>query len=549
MATPAEKLAKSLEKLKSMQDDDGLAVVRSRDLSESDRKLLLNKGFIKKVMKGWYIPCRPDEQQGDSTSWYVSYWKFCALYLRERFGDNWVLSPEHSLLQHAGNRAIPKQLIVRAPGARNKVTDLIHETSLLEVRAKLPSESEVTKKNGIRLFSVASGLANCNPGFFSQHHIDARALLGVMPDPSEILHLLLQEGKTTIAGRLAGAFRNAGRAHLADDIMKTMRKAGFEIRESDPFMKRYEPPPIPPSPPLPPSLSLPPSPPLPPSLPPHIIRLHLLWNTMRETVIGCFPKAPGLPADQENYLKSVEDVYAMDAYHSLSIEGYRVSAQLIDKVRSGNWNPEWDDNDKTHRDAMAARGYWQAFLVVKKSVKKVLDGENAGAIAARDHGDWFREMFSPGVTAGILKASDLAGYRNTQVFIQRSRHIPPAAKAAREMISELFELLKKESVPGVRAVLGHFFFVFIHPYMDGNGRMARFLMNVMLASGGYPWTVMPVENRSDYMHALERASVHQDIRPFSELVARFVETGIAGGSVTPAPEHGYPISPHPPPDP
>jgi len=41
----------------------------------------------------------------------------------------------------------------------------------------------------------------------------------------------------------------------------------------------------------------------------------------------------------------------------------------------------------------------------------------------------------------------------------------------------------------VRAVLGHWLFGYIHPYPDGNGRMARFLMNVVLASGGYSWTI------------------------------------------------------------
>jgi hypothetical protein len=38
-------------------------------------------------------------------------------------------------------------------------------------------------------------------------------------------------------------------------------------------------------------------------------------------------------------------------------------------------------------------------------------------------------------------------------------------------------------------------------YMDGNGRIGRFLMNVMLASGGYPWTVIPVSDRNAYMNA------------------------------------------------
>jgi Fic family protein len=53
--------------------------------------------------------------------------------------------------------------------------------------------------------------------------------------------------------------------------------------------------------------------------------------------------------------------------------------------------------------------------------------------------------------------------------------------------------------------------------MDGNGRMGRFLMNVMLASGGYPWTVIPVEKRSEYMKALQQASAEQVIAPFHNL--------------------------------
>jgi len=49
-----------------------------------------------------------------------------------------------------------------------------------------------------------------------------------------------------------------------------------------------------------------------------------------------------------------------------------------------------------------------------------------------------------------------------------------------------FDLLREETHPAVRVVLGHFLFVYIHPYMDGNGRIGRFLMNVMLASGRIP---------------------------------------------------------------
>jgi Fic family protein len=109
-----------------------------------------------------------------------------------------------------------------------------------------------------------------------------------------------------------------------------------------------------------------------------------------------------------------------------------------------------------------------------------------------------------------------------------SMHVPLNREAVLDTMPTLFELLHAETEPSVRAVLGHFIFVYIHPYMDGNGRVGRFLMNVMMASGGYPWTVIPVENRTAYMHALEKASVGEDMAPFTDFVAGLVEKRLAG---------------------
>ncbi len=85
---------------------------------------------------------------------------------------------------------------------------------------------------------------------------------------------------------------------------------------------------------------------------------------MRDVVLEDFPSPPGSPADIAVYLKHIEDNYISDAYHSLSIEGYRVSPELIERVQGGRWNPDQDDGDQTHRNALAARGYWQAFQAV-----------------------------------------------------------------------------------------------------------------------------------------------------------------------------------------
>jgi Fic family protein len=203
----------------------------------------------------------------------------------------------------------------------------------------------------------------------------------------------------------------------------------------------------------------------------------------------------------------------------LSIEGYRVSATLIEKVRDGNWNPDGDARDRAPRDAMAARGYFEAHNLVKEDLVRIVRGENAGTVFRQGLPRWYQALFGPSVQAGIVRPADLAGYRNDQVFIRGALHVPPPKEAVRECMPVLFGLLETETAPQVRAVLGHFIFVYIHPYMDGNGRLGRFLMNLMLASAGYVWTVIPVQQRADYMQALEQASSFGNIEPFATFLA------------------------------
>lgn len=183
---------------------------------------------------------------------------------------------------------------------------------------------------------------------------------------------------------------------------------------------------------------------------------------------------------------------------------------------------EDSENDREQIAALAARGYWQAFKTVEESVRKVLKGKNPGNIFDEDHRDWYRKMFAPYITAGILKPADFAGYRNSPVYIRHSMHVPPNSDTVRDLMPAFCHLLSKETNAAVRVVLGHFIFVYIHPYTDGNGRMGRFLMNVMLAAGGYSWVVIPVEQRAKYMSALEEASVRLKIKPFCDFLADLV---------------------------
>ncbi|MGH7847624.1 MAG: Fic family protein [Candidatus Binatia bacterium] len=516
MATPQEKLAESLEALKALQDR-GVIAIRAADLKRVHRERLLKNGFLQEVMKGWYIASRQDEVAGQSTAWYAAFWAFCAAYLRARFGTEWCLSPAHSLSLHAANYAVPARLLVRSPKGGNKATALPHGTSLFDIRAFVPEEKDIDEKAGLRLFSLPAALIAAAPGFFEKNSTDTRAALATVRDASEVLDRLLEGGHSTIAGRLAGAFRSIGRDRIADDILRTMRAAGYTVREQDPFKSRID-------------LVLRRR-----EASPYAARIRLMWQQMRGGVIERFPAAPGRPKDIDAYLKHVQEIYVTDAYHSLSIEGYRVSPALIERVRSGGWNPDVDEQDREHRNALAARGYWLAYQAVQKSLRRVLRGENPGAVADKDHGSWYRELFAPSVTAGLLRPADLAGYRNGPVFIQRSMHVPPNGEAVRDAMPVFFDMLTEETEPSARVVLGHFIFVYIHPYTDGNGRIGRFLMNVMLAAGGYPWTVVPLERRDAYMIALEDASVRQNIAPFAGFLAQLVNEGLRGKTVAKVP--------------
>ena len=202
MATPSEKPAESLEVLHALQER-GVVAIRSGDLKRTHRERLCKNGFLQEVIKGWYIPARPDETTGVSTAWYASFWLFCASYLQHLKGKDWCLSPEQSLSLHADNWTVPRQLLVRAAKARNNITALPHDTSLLVIRASMPEEKDIVEKDGLRLFSLPTALIACAPGYFRQNPTDMRAALSMVRDASEVLDRLLEGGHSTIAGRLA----------------------------------------------------------------------------------------------------------------------------------------------------------------------------------------------------------------------------------------------------------------------------------------------------------------------------------------------------------
>ena len=496
MTQQRQQLADALEHIQTAAKDD---LIRSRDMSRVDRERALASGWLHPIIKGWYIVgSEASAQAGSSVLWYSHFWQFVQRYLDDRFGNGYCLNAEASLDLHVGSTTVPRQLIVMTKeGGAHKI-QLPHGISLLTYPDPGNLPDEITTLDGICVMPLPTALCRVTPRYFLANPIDAEIALN-MVNESELSRALISGRNTRAASRLMGAYQFIGNDERARRIKQDMLVSGSRISPTNPFDS------------VQPLLGQ-----LPRLQSPQVGRLRAMWAKMRPIVMEHFPAAD-LQVDTETYLASLADIYQHDAYNSLSIEGYRVTPEIIERVRSGDWNPEREE-DREHVAAMAAKGYFDTFKLVEEDVQTVLGGSDPTAIAKKHLQDWYRALFGASIQAGILDAVDVAGFRNRPVYIRGSNHVPPPSVALMDCMETFFDLLDKEESAAVKAVLGHFVFVFIHPYPDGNGRIGRFLMNLMLASGGYPWTVVRLTQRKSYMNALEQASVNKDIAPFTDLI-------------------------------
>lgn len=120
------------------------------------------------------------------------------------------------------------------------------------------------------------------------------------------------------------------------------------------------------------------------------------------------------------------------------------------------------------------------------------------------------------IAAGVL--------RSTQVYV--GSFVPTAPEFVLDELNEMIEWLNDEETlrldPVELAAITHYKLVYIHPFIDGNGRTARLLMNFILMQAGYPPVIIPVEERAKYYLTLKSAN-DGDLRPFIRLIARLTD--------------------------
>ena len=123
-------------------------------------------------------------------------------------------------------------------------------------------------------------------------------------------------------------------------------------------------------------------------------------------------------------------------------------------------------------------------------------------------------------------------YRNVNVTIAGADHTPPDHLHLHlhlhldEEMKSFIDWYNKKGLkvhPVERAARVHSDFVKIHPFVDGNGRTSRLLMNFELMKDGFPATVLPVGKRLEYYEALDTVHTKNNFEPFLELMSDIVE--------------------------
>lgn len=124
-----------------------------------------------------------------------------------------------------------------------------------------------------------------------------------------------------------------------------------------------------------------------------------------------------------------------------------------------------------------------------------------------------------------VDADQSGQYRTIQVYISGTEYIPPSPEDVPQLMKHLADQIHSSRStlhPIELAAMAHKRLVDIHPFVDGNGRTARLLMNLILENAGYGVVSIPPSRRNDYINAMSASRRLNDMEPFSELIAECV---------------------------
>src|SRR5262245_40676455 len=167
-------LAQTLEKAKKASQNH---VIRSSNLTRREKTYLSKNGFLKEIIKGWYILLNSNDLEGESTFWYVSFWNFLGVYLNTQLGENYCLSAECSLDLWADSNSVPKQVIVMTNKSSSYVVHLPFNTGVLIYKESKKFPENIKNLKGLRVMPLELALVRASPIYFRESSLNLEILL------------------------------------------------------------------------------------------------------------------------------------------------------------------------------------------------------------------------------------------------------------------------------------------------------------------------------------------------------------------------------------
>lgn len=481
-------------------------VVSSDEIPDQrQRDFLKKRGLLVKVARGSWILKRPED--GIDDVFPLLYWQTVEQVLTKHM---WSLRATSALFVYIGDQAAQKYLIVKTRDKTNRKISLLMDFEI-ELRHDPDFDERLIKKMDIagRKIPVAIPervLVDINKlsskesrSFIAGTEFDTRVLEAIYAT----------KPKPYIYKRLIGLAKDAKRPDLAAKLEKIIEDyTHYQVVKKQ---KRG----AVPAPAKAAVLS-----------PPWVIRQEDQAKEFEDVLTSHLKQKIARIKKQPlaQLLKQAKQHKKYDTYHSTSLEGYRITPEDVDALLSGK-PPEDVKEEGTEyfeklKNQMAIIGYSEAFDFI---LGKAETDFKRPHITEDFIKDTYFNLFKPSADAGLVDYYSLTPYRKMPVYIRGTRYAPPSYEKLPELMASYERLVNEVKNPVVRAILAHYFFVTIHPYLDGNGRTGRLLMNYYFLSSGYSWVTIRTEQRVRYFEALTKAQLDGDIITFGEFILEMLK--------------------------
>ncbi|MFZ3063142.1 MAG: Fic family protein [Actinomycetota bacterium] len=474
----------------------------TKDISDENVRAILRKeDLLFPIRPGYFILKKPEDDPKQLFT--LLYWQIIT-FLLKRY-EPWSIRGQSALLLYIGNQENPKNLLVRSGKKTNYnmslpygyKLSLLYDERFDSRTVKKVSVAGQTLKVDIPekvLIDLVARKARPNSNY-------KNFIKGTKFDNRLLEALYAKRPRPVVFRRMAEIAKSVGRGDLAQEIERII-KAYTVYRISKPLKPRRA------------------RPKVKPLVPPWVTRqqesVSVFEKTLEQALLSEIEKLPKWKLDR--LVEDAQEHKRYDIYHSTTLEGYRITPEEVDAVVLGKAPVEIKDKEKhieQIKNRMAILGYAEVFDFIIGQVKKDF---GKGRVSEQLVKDVYYHLFKPSADSGIIDYFDLVSYRIIPAFIRGTRYVPPGPEKLTELMESFERSINRVKNAVIKAILAHYFFVTIHPYVDGNGRTARLLMNYFLLTSGYRWITIRAEQRKPYFDALTEGQLHEDIVPFGKFI-------------------------------